>query len=154
MKCSRCRLACSALVLFLAGAGNASAQERDISCQDVPAAVRAAFNRAYPKAAIKDCSQEIEDGKTAYEIASKEDHTGRDVLFYADGTVIVVEETIAVGDIPKAVKDALHKRYSDKQVKLAEKVMRQGTVLYEFQIHHQGGIVEVVLDGTGHERKP
>src|SRR5262245_55054433 len=154
MKSSRCRLACTALVLLLAGAGSASAQEREISCQDVPAPVRSAFNRAYPKAAIKGCSQEIENGKTAYEIASKEDHTGRDVLFHADGTVIAVEETIAAGDIPKAVKDALHKRYSDKQVKLAEKVMRQATVLYEFRIHHQGRLVEVVLDDTGHEMTP
>jgi len=33
------------------------------------------------------------DGKTAYEIASKKTYC-RDVLFYADGTVIVVEETL------------------------------------------------------------
>ena len=149
MKPHRRKLACSALVLLSAGAGIVSAQEQDISCRDVPGTVRAAFEKAYPKAAIKGCAQETEDGKTAYEIASTEGETGRDVLFYADGTLIVVEETIALGDIPTPVQEALHKEYSDEEVRLAEKIMRDGTVLYEFQIERRGEPVEIAFDPDG-----
>jgi phosphoketolase len=150
----RYKLACSSLVLLLAGVGSVWAQEQDISCEDVPAAVRAAFEKGYPKATIKGCAQEVEDGKTAYEIASTEGETGRDVLFHADGTLILAEETTAIGNTPKPVQEALHKRYSDEEVTLAERVMRDGTVLYEFQVEHQGEPVEIVFDASGNEVKP
>jgi hypothetical protein len=146
---SRHKLACSALLLLLAGAGSASTQEQNISCEDVPAAARAAFEKAYPKATVRGCAQEVEDGKTAYEIASTEGETGRDVLFYADGTLIVVEETIALGEVPRPVQEALHKGYSDEDVKLTEKIMRDGTVLYEFQVERQGKPVEIAFDPNG-----
>jgi hypothetical protein len=154
MKCSRFRLACTTVVLLLTGAGSASVQEREISCGDVPAEVREAFNRSYTKATIKSCAQEVENGKTAYEIVSREGHVGRDVLFHADGTVIVVEETTALRNLPRAVKEALHRRYSDKEVELAEKVMRDGTTLYEFKIRRKRGLVEVVFNVNGHEVSP
>jgi hypothetical protein len=149
MKHSRSQLAHGALVFLLVGAGSVSAQEQNISCQDVPAAARAAFEKAYPKATIKGCAQEVEDGKTAYEISSTEGETGRDVLFYADGTLIVVEETIALGEVPRPVQEALHKGYSDEDVKLTEKIMRDGTVLYEFQVERQGKPVEIAFDPNG-----
>jgi hypothetical protein len=149
MKHSRGQLARGALVFLLAGAGSTSAQEQNISCEDVPAAARAAFEKAYPKATIRGCAQEVEDGKTAYEIASMEGETGRDVLFYADGTLIVVEETIALGEVPRPVQDALHKDYSDEEVRLAEKIMRDGTVLYEFQIEREGEPIEIAFDPNG-----
>ena len=70
-------------------------------CDGVPGAVRAAFEKAYPKATVNACAQEVEAGETVYEIASKEGGTGRDVLFRADGGLILVEETVALGDVPE-----------------------------------------------------
>jgi len=72
---------CCTLLLLGAGGVSASAQEEQaIKCDKVPAAVRTAFQTAYPKATIRDCSKEIEKGKVAYEISSLEDKTHRVII--------------------------------------------------------------------------
>ena len=38
---------------------NAAAQEQTIDCDDVPIAVRTAFQKAYPKATTQGCAQEV-----------------------------------------------------------------------------------------------
>ena len=148
MKSTRYRLACGAM-LFLVGTTSVSAQEQEISCEDVPMAVHATFAQAYPKATIKGCAKEVEEGETVYEIASIEGETGRDVLFHADGMVIVVEETIAVGTAPDPVQQAVHKMYPDGVISLAEKIMRDATVLYEFRVKNDDTLEEIVFDGSG-----
>ena len=151
MKFPRHGLGCGALAVFLAGATSVPTQEREISCDKVPGPVRAAFERAYPEAAIKGCAEEVEEGKTVYEIESVEGGTGRAVLFHADGTLIVVEETVAVGNVPEPVQQAVHKRYPDGVITLAEKVMRDATVLYEFRVKDGDSFEEIVFDGSGKE---
>ena len=151
MKFTRCSPARGALVVFLVGASSVSAQEQEISCDDVPRAVRAAFEKAYPKAAVNACAEEVEGGETVYEIASREGGTGRDVLFEADGGLILVEETVAVGDVPDPVQQAVHKMYPDGVITLAEKIMRDATVLYEFRVKDQDSLEEIVFDGSGKE---
>jgi hypothetical protein len=151
MKFTRCSPARGALVVFLVGASSVSAQEQEISCDDVPRAVRAAFEKAYPKATVNACAEEVEAGKTVYEIASREGGTGRDVLFEADGGLILVEETVAVGDVPDPVQQAVHKMYPNSVITLAEKIMRDATVLYEFRVKDRGGLEEIVFDGSGKE---
>jgi hypothetical protein len=146
------RLACgAALVASLTGTASVSAQEQEIPCDGVPGAVRAAFEEAYPKATVNACAEEVEAGETVYEIASKEGGTGRDVLFRADGGLILVEETVALGDVPDPVRQALRNGYPDGVVTLAEKIVRDATVLYEFRVEDRGGLEEIVFDGSGKE---
>ena len=151
MKFSRYRLACGAVMLFLIGMKSVTAQEKETSCDDVPMAVHAAFAQAYPQATIKGCAKEVEEGETVYEIASMEGETGRDVLFHADGMVIVVEETIAVGDAPNPVQQAVHKMYPHGAITLAEKIMRDAAVLYEFRVKNDDTLQEIVFDSSGTE---
>jgi hypothetical protein len=151
MKFPRCSPACGALAAFLVGASSVSAQEQEIPCDGVPDAVRAAFEKAYPKATVNTCAQEVEGGETVYEIASKEGGIGRDVLFRADGGLILVEETVALGDVPDPVQQALHNGYPDGEVTLAEKIMRDATVLYEFRVKDRDSLEEIVFDGSGRE---
>ena len=80
------------LLLWGACTTGASCQEQTIKCDKVPAAVHTAFQAAYPKATIRDCAKEVEKGKVAYEISSIENKASRDILYYEDGTLIVVEE--------------------------------------------------------------
>lgn len=154
MKLHRRRLAANALLAVLAGATGALALEQKISCTAVPTTVREAFAKAFPKATIKGCAKEVEKGKTSYEISSTEGETRRDVLFYADGRLIVVEEAISFGSVPEPVQQAVHKRYPGSEIMLAEKLMRDATVLYEFRIKHRGKLVEIVFDTNGNEVKP
>jgi len=135
------------------GGTSALAQEQKVSCRAVPTVVRTAFEKAFPKAKIKHCSREVEKDKTAYEIASVEGETRRDVTFYADGTMISVEEGIAFGNAPEPVQRAVKERFPGGEIARAEKVTRDNTVLYEFGIKHGGKHVEVVLDPGGNEAK-
>src|SRR5262245_64073301 len=107
MKRHRHMPAASALLALVVGATSALTEEQKLSCRAVPAPVRTAFEKAFPKAKIKHCSREVEKDKTAYEIASLEGETRRDVTFSADGTMVSVEEAIAFGSAPEAVQRAV-----------------------------------------------
>src|SRR5262245_6046459 len=104
------------ILAILASATSSLAEEQEISCDAVPRAVRAAFEQAFPKATIKECAKELEKGKTAYEISSTEGETRRDVLFYADGRLIVIEEAIAIESTPEAVQRAVRKMYPGAEI--------------------------------------
>jgi hypothetical protein len=147
-------LANSALLVFLAVSTASLAQEQKIQCETLPTAVRMAFEKTYPKATINGCAKEVKKGRTAYEITSKEGQTGRDALLYDDGTVIEVEETIALDSLPDPVQKALHSRFRRDEVTLAEKVTRDGAVLYEFHVKQNGKLDEVVFDPGGTEVRP
>ena len=74
-----------------------------MDCKDTPATVRKAFDETYPTAAMKACTEELYNGQTAYEIVSTDGDTARDVIFSADGKLIVAEVTIPTSDLPELV---------------------------------------------------
>jgi uncharacterized membrane protein YkoI len=148
------KLATSGMLAILTSATSVLAEEQQISCDTVPRAVRAAFERAFPKASITECSKEVEKGKTAYEISSTEGGTRRDVLFHADGGLIVIEEEVAIESTPDSVQQAVRKTYPGGDIMLAEKITRDGAVMYEFRVKHRGKQVEIVFDPSGNEVKP
>ncbi|HWE18728.1 MAG TPA: PepSY-like domain-containing protein [Hyphomicrobiaceae bacterium] len=145
----------SALLLY--GSNGALAQEVEqetkIACSSVPTPARDAFKKMFPKAVIKGCATELENGKTAYEFTSVERRIGRDVLFYEDGSLIVVEETIDFDKIPQPVREAVQKVYPRRTIKLSEKATRGQTVYYEFHIRSRGKDVQLVFDPNGKEIK-
>ena len=152
-------LACAGSLLVWGGSASLGAtpetdQEQTIKCRSVPSEVRTAFQKAYPNATISGCSKEVEEGRTAYEISSTDGKTRRDVLFYPDGTLIVVEETIAAGAIPEPVRQAVSQKFPDYAIELAEKVTREAVVTYEFRLRHRGKLVEVAFDTNGKEVTP
>ena len=131
-----------------------SAQEQKelkISCGAVPEPVRAAFQKTFPKATMTRCGKEAEQGKTAYEISSKEGAIRRDVLFYPDGTLIVIEEAVAFDTVPDPVKQAVRQKYPNGKIALSEKVLRDSKVLYEFRIKQGRKLTEIVFDPEGAE---
>ena len=139
------------------GATNASAEERKIDCKDVPATVRTAFDEAYPTAAMKACAEELHNGQTAYEIISTDGDTARDVVFAADGKLIVAEEAIPTANLPEPVQQALRKKYPSRAIALAETVRRDGTITYEIHLKplERGGASEqIVFDASGNEMTP
>ncbi len=139
------------------GATNASAQEREIACKDVPATVRTAFDEAYPTAAIKTCAEELDKGQAAYEINSTDGDTARNVVFAADGKLIVVEEAIPTADLPEPVQQALRKKYPSRAIALAETVRRDGTIAYEIHLkplERRGKGEQIVFDASGNEVTP
>ncbi|MCL5286382.1 MAG: PepSY-like domain-containing protein [Acidobacteria bacterium] len=135
-------------------ADEADEGEIKVAEKDVPAAVLAAFAKAYPRATVKGYAKEIKDGKPVYEVESMEATTHRDVSFAPDGKVLTVEESMEMKDVPAAVQAALEKKFPKAKINLAEKVMEGTSVAYEFHLTTaQGKEAEVKFDATGKQVK-
>jgi hypothetical protein len=126
-----------------------SAPEKKLQKQDVPKAVLEAFEKAYPKAEAKGFAKEMEDGKTEFEVESIEGTIHRDIQYAPDGTVLVIEESMAVENLPAAVQDALKKDFAKGTVTTSEKVTKGSVVHYELVVQGKRKTVEVVFDADG-----
>jgi len=101
---------------------------------ELPAAIKTAFEKAYPKATIKNVLKETAGGKTVYEVESVDKGLTRDLNYNPDGTVIDIEEEVAGADIPAAVSDAVKKMYPKATVTKAEKMTTGQVVTYELTL--------------------
>jgi len=141
----------SAMVLLLACliASGARAQERKIGQGELPGAVRESFAKAYPRATIRGTSMEVEKGVTYYEIESLDGAQARDILYRADGTVAEIEEAVAAGALPPAVKTAVGKEFAGAKIAKAEKVTKGSAVSYEVHLSQGSKKGSIVVDPSG-----
>jgi hypothetical protein len=141
------KLACTALCLALVA--TLSAQERKLSRKQVPPAVLAAFQKAYPRAVIKGTLEEKKDGKTFIEVESLDGKISRDLLYNVDGTVAEMEESMAVADLPEAVKTAVAAKYPKGRILKAEKATAGAAITYCLQVRAGKNTVSVSVDPAG-----
>lgn len=141
------------LVLALLVAGGSSFAAPQKTKKEVPAAIKAAFEKAYPKAVIKNISKEKQGGKTYYEVESIDGKTRRDFLYNEDGTVYEIEESMAVASLPEAVKAGVAKEFPKGKILTAEKVTRGETTEYELTVKSGAKKQEVRFDATGAKLK-
>ena len=143
----------NALVLGLVALPWAQEQQKEqqINRKGVPAAVLAAFEKAYPHAAIKGYSKETDNGQLVYEIESVEGTVTRDVTYTAEAALISVEETLDTSALPAGVQAALDQKFPGGKIRKAEKVTKGAVVAYEFKIKHNGKTTEISFDPEGNE---
>jgi hypothetical protein len=115
----------------------------------LPPAVLNAFKTAYPQAVIKGASKETEKDVTYYEIESVDGKMNRDLLYTADGKVVEVEEAVAPGALPSAVRQALAKAYPGHKVLKAEELVKGGQKYFELQIQVKDKKIGVTVDPSG-----
>lgn len=139
----------SLVFLTLAASAQAQDQERKLSQKALPAAVLSAFKQAYPNATIKGVAEEKKAGKTYFEIESKDGKTFRDLLYQADGSVAEIEESLAVLDLPAAVRTAVQAKYPKAKLHKAEKVTKGAVVTYDVEVRTAKGKVDVDVDSNG-----
>jgi uncharacterized membrane protein YkoI len=123
--------------------------DQKIKAKNLPAAVTAAFQKAYPNAKIKGASKEMENGKAVYEVESVDGKIRRDLLYNADGTCVEIEETVPLKALPSDVTDALKKGFPGGKVMKSEKLMKGETIQYELVIQSGKEKHEVVFDAKG-----
>ena len=114
----------------------------------LPAAIDAAFRKAYPSAVVKGVSREKQGSVTVYEVESTDAGMTRDLIYHVDGTVVEMEEELGAADVPPAVTSALAARYSKATVIKREKLTKGTTVSYEIQLKG-AGVAEAVLSPEG-----
>lgn len=116
----------------------------------LPSAIRASFEKAYPRATIKHVGLEKDAGATVYEVESLDGTTKRDILYRPDGTVVEVEETLGESDVPGAVLEAAKSRYPKGKVQSIERITRRDAPLaYELHIRAGGRTHELKVDERG-----
>lgn len=125
------------------------AQDVKLRKKQVPRAVIAAFQSAYPQATIRGFAREKENGKVYYEVESVEGQTTRDVLYNPDGTVAEIEESIAASDLPADALEALRAKYQGAVLTTAEKITRGDIIEYEAHAKIGKKSVSMEFDASG-----
>jgi hypothetical protein len=126
----------------------AQAQEKKIDVKDLPAAVTAAFQKSYPKAAVTGASTEVENGKTMFEIESREGTINRDLLYTDNGEVFEIEENVTPEALPAGVKSSLEKQFTKYKLVKGEKVTRGAKVAYELKLKSGKKMFSVLVDDS------
>ena len=131
--------------------GQANAGEKELKKNQVPKAVIAAFEKAFPNAKELEFEEELFEGKTAYEVEYKKDGKEYEFLYSAEGVLLQKEEEIDVKILPDPVIQAILKAHPKAKIKEAEKLMKpDGTVTgYEVEVKVAGKEIELELDATG-----
>src|SRR2546425_13146114 len=102
-------IAPATLLCALVCATQAQAQEKHLKRSDLPPTVQRTVDEQSKGASIRGYSSEVEGGKLEYEVQLTVNGHSRDVSIAPDGTVLEVEEQVALGELPAAVREGLNK---------------------------------------------
>lgn len=131
-------------------APSAPAQEKHLKKSDLPAAVQKTADEQSKGATVRGYSSETEDGKLMYEVSLTINGHSKDVGIAPDGTVVEVEEQVALDKLPAAVRDALKKKAGAGTITKVESLTKKGTlVAYEAQVNTAGKKTEVQVGPAG-----
>jgi hypothetical protein len=136
----------AALVLSLAVARG---DEEKVDLDKLPKAVVKAVKDKFPKAKLVGAEKEKEGGKTVYEVHIKDGKTTIEVTVTPKGKIVSVEKEISAKDLPKAVAEALEKKYPRAKITKTEEVSKDDKITYEMQITVGKKKLEVVFDPDG-----
>ncbi len=111
------------VVVLLVGTG-VRADEEKVALDKVPKAVMESFKKRFPKAQPVEAAKETENGKVMYEVTFKDNGKNVDVSFTEDGKLTLIEKEIDRKSLPKAVAEALEKKYPKATYKIVEEVIK------------------------------
>lgn len=113
-----CAALLGTLVLGLVlGTVASSADEESVALDKIPKAVKDSLLARFPRAKIDKCTKTKEDGDTVYDIEFKDGDRKCESDIKENGTYVNFEKAIAVKDLPKAVKEAIDKKYPGATMK-------------------------------------
>lgn len=125
-----------------------------VASNDVPEAVRAAIDKAYP--AARRCAFELERRGAAVQFEAefelKEGGRTRrlSVEVSTDGVLLSEEEQVRFDDLPVAVKEAHRASAAGKaRVTGVERMSKGGKTTWEVQVRTPKGSLEIVYDERG-----
>jgi hypothetical protein len=104
-------------LLWFSGPGKVRAQEEPVPQDKIPKAVMDSLLAKFPKARIDKCVKEKEGNDIVYDIEFKQEGRKCESDIKEDGTYINYEKAIEAKDLPKAVRDAVEKRYPQATLK-------------------------------------
>lgn len=112
-----------ALAVLLAGASARAEDKKDKGKPEaLPKKVADALKAKFPGAVIDEWSQDTKDGKVVVDVDFTQGKQKFEAEMLEDGTILEWEKEIDSKSVPKAVRDALDKKYPNATLKGAEEV--------------------------------
>lgn len=134
MKTRKLMLAAVCVLIFSCTLGG-SAQEKKLKKSELPAAVQKTADEQSQGAAVKGYSSEVEDGKLQYEVSLIASGHGKDVTIAPDGSVLEVEEEVALDSLPAVVREGLQKQAGAGKIAKVESITKHNSlVAYEAHV--------------------
>jgi hypothetical protein len=141
-------VACAAGVLLLAS--STSAQEKKIKRSDLPAAVEKTVAAQSAGATIRGFSTEKENGQTLYEVEMTVSGHSKGVSMTADGSIVEVEEQVALDSLSPEVKAGLQAKAGNGKILKVESLTKKGKlVAYEAKVERNGKKIEMQVGPDG-----
>jgi len=142
------------LVAFAAGvlllASGASAQEKKIKRSDLPPAVEKTVAAQSAGATIHGFSTEKENGQTLYEVEMTVSGHSKDVSMTADGSIVEVEEQVALDSLSPEVKTGLQAKAGNGKILKVESLTKKSKlVAYEAKVEANGKKTEIQVGPDG-----
>jgi hypothetical protein len=125
------------LLLTCMIAAQAASQEREkkLKRSDLPAAVRKTVDQESQGATIRGYSSETNDGQLEYEVALTVRGHNKDVSIAADGSLLEIEEEVALDSLPAPVRDGLRQHAGSGRITRVESLTKHGAIVaYEAQV--------------------
>lgn len=127
-----------ALVLTCATAAQASAQERSLKRSDLPPAVQKTADEQSKGATVRGYASETDNGQLIYEVSMTIHGRNRDVTIAADGTVLEIEQEVALDSLPAAVREGLKQQAGSGTIGMVESLTKHGA-LVAYEAHLRTG---------------
>ena len=126
-------------------------KEKKLKRSDLPAAVQQTVDQESRGATIRGYSSETEGGQLQYEVAMTLRGHHRDVTIAADGSVVEIEEVVALDSLPAPVRAGLLQAAGAGKITRVESLTKRGAIVaYEAQVRtgKKRSEVQVGPDGT------
>jgi hypothetical protein len=105
----------AAVIVLLATASRGEDEPKDLD--KIPKVVMDALKVKFPRAKIDKWTKETENGKVIYDIEFKQDGRRAEADIFEDGTLENFEKEFDAKDLPKAVTEAVEKKYPNSKMK-------------------------------------
>ena len=123
------------LVLTCAIGSQAATQERRLKRADLPAAVQRTVDQESQGATVRGYSSEKNGDLLEYEVAMRLHGHNRDVTIAADGSVLEIEEEVALDSLPESVRTGLRQLAGSGKITKVESLTKRGAIMaFEAQV--------------------
>ncbi len=113
---------------------------------EVPAVVKAAFEKKFPGSKVKEWEKEGTDYEAEFDLKKVE----TSAVFDANGTFKEVEQEIKMAELPKTAMDYCTKNYPSHKLSEAAKITdASGKVMYEAELKKGKTHFDVLFDDKG-----
>ena len=134
-------------IVVVGGTGSAQAQEKPVPLDRIPTEIVDALLSRFPNARIDKCTRTSEGGAIVYDIELHQKNGRRAEADIKEGGVYVnYEQEIDASDLPRAVRDAIDKKYPKSILK---ENMQETEVKGKSE---RLSAYEIVLETAGHKR--